>query len=89
MISNNNINSGPLQRSAAVVVTFFKTMYNKTISRLGFYDILNNQVLGKCYRPRSNNCLVFEHNLYVGSYRYQPYKHPIFFRRAQLLNAVY
>ena len=44
MISNNNINSGSLQRGAAVVVTFFKTVYNKTISRLGFYDILNNQV---------------------------------------------
>ena len=29
-----------------------KTMYNKTIMRFGFCDILNNQGLGKCYLPR-------------------------------------
>ena len=34
------------------VVIFFKTMYNKTIIRFGFCDILNNQGLGKCYQPR-------------------------------------
>ena len=28
------------------VVIFFKTIYNKTISRLGFCDILNSQGLG-------------------------------------------
>ena len=28
-------------------------MYNKTIIRLGFCDILNNQGLGKCYQPIS------------------------------------
>ena len=30
----------------AFVVIFFKTMYNKTIIRLGFCDIQNNQGLG-------------------------------------------
>ena len=34
------------------VIIFFRTMYNKTIIRFGFYDILNNQSLGKCYQPR-------------------------------------
>ena len=34
------------------VVIFFKWMYNKTIIRFGFWDILNNQDLGKCYQPR-------------------------------------
>ena len=48
------------------MVIFFKTTYNKTISGFGFCDILNNQDLGECYQPRSNNCLAFEHNLYVG-----------------------
>ena len=33
------------------VVIFFKSMYNKTIIRFGFCDILNNQDLGKCYQP--------------------------------------
>ena len=30
---------------------FFKTMYNKTIIRFGFSDILNNRVLGMCHHP--------------------------------------
>ena len=34
------------------VVIFFKKMYKKTIIRFGFWDILNNQGLSKCYRPR-------------------------------------
>ena len=34
------------------VVTFFKTVYNETIIRFGFCDIINNQGLGKCYQPR-------------------------------------
>ena len=36
-------------------------MYNKTIIRFGFWDILNNQGLGKCHQPRptsSSNCLL-------------------------------
>ena len=33
------------------VVTFFKTIYNKTIIGFGFCDVLNNQGLGKCYQP--------------------------------------
>ena len=49
MISSNNINSGSLQ--LCVCPCFFKTMYNKTIIRFGFCDILNNQGLGiKCYK---------------------------------------
>ena len=70
------------------MVIFFKATYNKTISGFGFCDILNNQDLGECYQPRFNNCLAFGHNLYVGFYRYRPYKH-ILFRRAQLCNVVY
>ena len=34
------------------VVILFKTVYNKTIIRFGFCDILNIQDLGKCYQPR-------------------------------------
>ena len=34
------------------VVTFFKTVYNETIIRFGFCDIINNQGLDKCYQPR-------------------------------------
>ena len=34
------------------VVIFFKTKYNKTITRFGFCDILNNKGLGKRYQPR-------------------------------------
>ena len=36
-------------------------MYNKTIIRFDFWDILNNQGLGKCHQPRptsSSNCLL-------------------------------
>ena len=40
------------------VVIFFKTMYNKTIIRFGFCDILNNQSLGKCYQPRPSARLI-------------------------------
>jgi len=29
-------------------------MYNKTIIRLGFFDIQNNQGLGKGYQPQSS-----------------------------------
>ena len=39
------------KRDNAFVVIFFKTMYNKTIIRLGFCDIQNNQGLGKGYQP--------------------------------------
>ena len=31
---------------------FFCSMYNKTIIRLGFCDIQNNQGLGKGYQPK-------------------------------------
>ena len=34
------------------VVIFFKTMYNETIIRFGFCDIINNQGLDKGYQPR-------------------------------------
>ena len=34
------------------VVIFFKAMYNKTIIRFSFCDILNNQGLSKCYQPQ-------------------------------------
>ena len=40
------------------VVIFFKTMYNKTIIRFGFCDILNNQGLGKCYQPWPSASLI-------------------------------
>ena len=31
---------------------FFRSMYNKTIIRFGFYDIQNNRGLGKGYQPQ-------------------------------------
>ena len=40
------------------VVIFFKTMYNKTIIRFGFCDILNNQGICKCYQPWSSTWLI-------------------------------
>ena len=40
------------------VVIFFKTMYNKTIIRFGFSDILNNRGLCKCYHPQSSARLI-------------------------------
>ena len=40
------------------VVIGFLTMYNKTIVRFSFSDILNNQVLGKCYQPRPSAQLI-------------------------------
>ena len=49
MIYNNNFNL-----TQFVVVIFFKPMYNKTVIRFGFCDILNNQRIGKCsylFRP--------------------------------------
>ena len=52
MISNNNINSGRLLCDSVFVVIFFKTMYNKTIIKFGFCDILKNQGLGNCHQPR-------------------------------------
>ena len=33
-------------------------MYNKTIVRFGFCDILNHQLLGKCYQPRPSARLI-------------------------------
>ena len=33
-------------------------MYNKTIIRFGFCDILNNQGLGECYHPRLSARLI-------------------------------
>ena len=33
-------------------IVFFNIMYNKTIIRFRFCNILNNQGLGKCYQPR-------------------------------------
>ena len=40
------------------VIIFFKAMYNKTIIRFGFCDILNNQGLGKCYQRRPSAGLI-------------------------------
>ena len=40
------------------VVIFFNTIYNKTIIRFGFCDILNNQGFGKCYQPRLSARLI-------------------------------
>ena len=35
-----------------LLIIFFKTMYNKSIIRFGFSDVLNNQGLGKFYQPQ-------------------------------------
>ena len=40
------------------VVIFFKTMYNKTIVRFSFSDILNNHGLCKCYHPQPSALLI-------------------------------
>ena len=40
------------------VVISFKTMYNTTIIRFSFCDILHNQGLGKCYQPRPSARLI-------------------------------
>ena len=50
MIYNNRVYSGPLRR--CVCCYFLQTMYNETIIRFGFCNIINNQGLGKCYQPR-------------------------------------
>ena len=49
MIFDSNINSAQVTCDGVYVVIFFKTKYNKTITRFGFCDILNNQGLGKCF----------------------------------------
>ena len=56
MISINNIIQVPCD--GVFVVIFFKTMYNKTIIRFRFCDILNNQGLSKCYQPRPSAWLI-------------------------------
>ena len=53
------------------VVIFFKTMYNKTIIRFGFCDILNNQDLGKCYQPRPLVRLADDTYLHLDYFGYQ------------------
>ena len=50
MISNNNIII-QVPSDGVFVVIFFKIMYNNTITRFSFCDILTNQGLGKCYQP--------------------------------------
>ena len=47
------------------VVIFFKTMDNKTITRFGFCDILNNQGLGNCYQSRPSVRLVTLTTTYI------------------------
>ena len=56
MISNNN--TIKVLCDGVFVVIFFKTMYNKTIIRFGFCDILNNQGICKCYQPRPSTWLI-------------------------------
>ena len=57
MLSNNNINLGSLQRCVCRYF-FIKTMYNKTVIRYGFWDILNNEGPGKCHQPRPSAWLI-------------------------------
>ena len=47
MISNKNTKY-QFPCDGVFVVIFFRTIYNKTVTRFGFCDILNNQGLG-CY----------------------------------------
>ena len=49
MIAINNINI-QVPCDGVPDVIFFKTMYNKTINRFGFCDILNSQGLCECYQ---------------------------------------
>ena len=51
IISEGNVILG--QCDSVFDVIFFKTMYNKTINRFSFCDILDNQHLNQCYQPQS------------------------------------
>jgi len=51
---------------------FFRSMYNKTITRFGFCDIQNNRGLGKGYRPQPSiilditktlSCILSRHDI--------------------------
>ena len=42
----------PLVKKQKHDLNFFRSMYNKTITRFGFCDIQNNQGLGKGYQPQ-------------------------------------
>ena len=44
--------------SSVFVAILFKTMYNKTIIRFGFCDILNNQRFVKCYHSQPSARLI-------------------------------
>ena len=51
---------------------FLRAMYNKTIIRLGFCDIQNNQGLGKGYQPQTsasadNPKLDLDYSVYIFS----------------------
>ena len=48
------------QCDSVLVFTFFKKVYDKTIIRLGFCDIRNNQGLGKCYQPQPSAPLIID-----------------------------
>ena len=50
MISESNVVLG--QCDSVFDIIFFKTMYNKTINRFSFCDILDNQCLNKCNQPQ-------------------------------------
>ena len=50
MISKSNVILG--QRDSVFDVIFFNTMYNQTINRFSFCDILDNQRLNKCNQPQ-------------------------------------
>ena len=60
------------------VFIFYKTMYNKTITRLGFCDIRNNQGRGKCYqlKPKAEADNTYLDLDYSG---YHKKPHPIIF----------
>ena len=40
------------------VIILFKTMYDKTIIKFCFCDILTNQGLGKCFQPQPSAQLI-------------------------------
>ena len=76
MISYDNIKSGSLRARVCRYFNFFKTMYNKTIIRFSFCDILSNQGLGKCYQP-SRRRLGWQHLPRPWLFRIPQKPHPL------------
>ena len=52
MCKSNHVKFAPSVKKQKHDFHFFRSMYNKTIVRFGFYNNQNNQGRGKCYQPQ-------------------------------------